>query len=539
MSIIKCPKCGNNCDDNSKFCGGCGYPISAYIDGLKKSNESKGVTFIGNGIPTSNNNNNDEKYEYNSMPNQNVKKPKPGNAIVMWIFVGLMAFATFTSMVLEGWASAVIFAFLALFISPLRNKLPINFSKGAVIAIGIVGYIIASMLFPKTTDSEKEYADNSTNLETAEQVVTVADAQEDVDNNVASTENSEDSKEKEDEFLVLPYPDETEIIDVDDFKSFYKNYSDGDDGKWYRINAPVYSVEDGEIIIHEDLGKILGMITVHFADASATDSLHVGDEVSFVAHSKYKFMNMLSMESAYLQNASETANTIYDDQVVIINDYVFFYTNYDSHDIGKNIQITAKVDSIDDSNITIKEGLPDKTLSMIVAYLADGESTGNYKAGDTVTFYGKAGSKMGRSLLIDDAHIGESPLSNRINYEDSESYEKKVEESQKEIEYIKVTVKTMLDDMDSNPVTAKEKYIDQYLEVTGVVCDIAGNGKRIDIGTSKNSTLNSVFCSLKDSAQIEKVKQISNGDSITVRGKCFQAGKILGYGLDDVEIISN
>ena len=352
------------------------------------------------------------------------------------------------------------------------------------------------------------------------------------------TEVSETEENGEQEYDVLPLPNDEEIIVIEDYKQFYQDYQNGDDGKWYKITLPVYSVEDDHLIIHDDLGKILGMYCVYLADPSVTKTIHRGDNVTVIALSDYKKLNILSMYSAYVESVEETANTIYDDQVIIINDYVFFYEHYDSPDIGKMVQITAKVDSADEVNLTIKEGLPDSLTSMIVAYLADGEEVVGINSGDTVTFYGRTSSKFGKSLTLEDVHIGESDCKNKVIYEESDSYKIKLEESQAEIEYMKCTVKTMLDDMSDNPVRAKEKYEDQFLEVTGVVCDISGNGKRIDLGLSKNSTLDSIMCMLDESTEINKVKKISNGDTITIRGKCSHAGKTLGYSVSNTEIIS-
>lgn len=549
MATIKCPKCGATCEDTVKFCSNCAYPISVYVEGLKnrKNNEVQpggGVeptpverTVYNNDNPVNN------SAPMNNIPVKNIPPKKSNSQVWTWIFVVFAGMTALTALARGAWLSFLIFTLLALFISPLRKKLSIDLPKGAVIAIGIVLYILGAAFYSggakNVTEEVNEVVYEETEIEeVAETPASTEDStMEEVVEETAEEAADEKEPEDEEEIVVLPFPSDDEITDVDDYKAFYKDYADGDDEKWFRITVPVYSVSDGRIIAHDDLGKILGMISIRFADPAVTEGIHINDNVTVVAYSKYKFMNTLFLQSAYLENAEETANSIHDDEVVIIDDYVFFYNNYDSHDIGKTVQITAPAESIDSNNITIKEGLPDTMTTMIVAYWADDEDIGSLKAGDTVTFYGKASSKIGKSLTIDDAHVGEAPFSNSVTFEESDSYQQKVEESQKEIEYTKVTVKQMLDDMDSNPVRAKDTYENQYLEVTGVVCDIAGNGKSIDLGTSKNSTLDSILCILKESSEIEKVKSISNGDMITVRGKCYQVGKVLGYGLTDCKIV--
>ena len=87
-------------------------------------------------------------------------------------------------------------------------------------------------------------------------------------------------------YKVFPYPDEADITNVDDYKSFYRNYKSAYNQNWYRMTMPVYSVSGNSIIVHDDLHKALGMISVEFAEPNATSSLRRGDEVTVVALSK-------------------------------------------------------------------------------------------------------------------------------------------------------------------------------------------------------------------------------------------------------------
>lgn len=332
----------------------------------------------------------------------------------------------------------------------------------------------------------------------------------------------------------LPYPDESKITNVDDYKSFYRNYKSSYNQNWYRITMPVYGVSGNSIIVHDDLNKILGMISVEFAEPGATSAIRRGDEVTVVAMSDMKILGTLMMYSGYLDGMQKTANSIVDGQVIVIDDYVSFAQKYDSHDIGKIVQITAKVESVGESGFDIEEGFPDDITSGITVTLADGETTKGIKDGDTVTFVGETHSQLWNKLYIDDAHIGAANGDNVVNYTDTEAYAEK----NKPKTYTQCTVSQMVSDMKNNPMSAKDRYLDKDLQVTGVITKINSKGKNFYIGVNSSSgTSESVYCSVETEEQRQKLMNLSKGNNVTVRGRCYAAGEWLGYSLELDDIL--
>lgn len=106
-------------------------------------------------------------------------------------------------------------------------------------------------------------------------------------------------------------------------------------------------------------------------------------------------------------------------------------------------------------------------------------------------------------------------------------------EEEPAIEYQEVSVETLFDALESNAVTASDTYKNQYIAVTGVLGTIDSDGSYFGVeSTNDNYMFQSVTCYIKDNEQLEKVKTLSKGDSITVKGKVTDVGEVLGYYLD-------
>ncbi len=109
------------------------------------------------------------------------------------------------------------------------------------------------------------------------------------------------------------------------------------------------------------------------------------------------------------------------------------------------------------------------------------------------------------------------------------------EEKQEEpaIEYQDVSVETLFDELDNNAINASDTYKDQYLSITGVLGTIDSDGSYFALESSNdNYIFQSVSCYIKNDEQLEKVKTLSKGDTITVKGKITDVGEVLGYSLD-------
>jgi len=356
-----------------------------------------------------------------------------------------------------------------------------------------------------------------------------------IDQEEAIDIEDEESDVSEDEIThkVFPYPDESEITNVDDYKSFYRNYKSDYNQNWYRIKMPVYSVSGNSITVRDELHKVFGNISVELAEPGAASAIRKGDEVTVVAISRGKILGTLIMYSGYLDGMQKTANSVVDGQVIVIDDYVSFAQKYDSYDSGKTVQITAKVQSVTERGFSIDEGFPDDMTSGISVELASGEPVDSIKEGDTVTFVGRTDSKMFNLLFIKDAHIGAAKGENVVNYTQTESYAEK----NKPKTYTQCTVSQMVSDMDNNPMSAKDRYLDKDLQITGIITKIDSKGKNFYIGVSSSSGLSdSVYCSVETEDQRQKLMNLSKGNSVTVRGNCYSARELLGYSirLDDI-----
>lgn len=117
----------------------------------------------------------------------------------------------------------------------------------------------------------------------------------------------------------------------------------------------------------------------------------------------------------------------------------------------------------------------------------------------------------------------------------NEQSEAATEEKQEEpkIEYQDASVETLFDELDNNAMNASDNYKGQYLSITGVLGTIDSNGSYFSLESDNdNYMFQSVTCYIQNDEQLEKVKTLSKGDTITVKGKVTDVGEVLGYYLD-------
>lgn len=100
-------------------------------------------------------------------------------------------------------------------------------------------------------------------------------------------------------------------------------------------------------------------------------------------------------------------------------------------------------------------------------------------------------------------------------------------------EYIKVTVDELKKALDDNPMRAKETYKNAYIEVTGKLDNIDASEKYISlIGANDWVSFVGAQCYTKNDYQKAQVREMNNGDMITLRGKCTYVGEIMGFQID-------
>ena len=136
--------------------------------------------------------------------------------------------------------------------------------------------------------------------------------------------------------------------------------------------------------------------------------------------------------------------------------------------------------------------------------------------------------EKGATLTLTLGHITEEKAAE----EKAEADARKAEE-RASIDYVSVSASQLVDDLNANAMTAKEKYKDGYYRVTGVVSNIDASGKYIDLdpeGAAYNFTF--IQCYLNDEAAKDAVRQISKGDIVTICGQITDVGEVLGYSID-------
>ncbi len=109
-------------------------------------------------------------------------------------------------------------------------------------------------------------------------------------------------------------------------------------------------------------------------------------------------------------------------------------------------------------------------------------------------------------------------------------------EEEKDIEYNKVDIQAMYDDLENNPAAASEKYKNTYIEFSGSMDVIDSDLAYIGVMPTEGFHIVSVRCNLKDDTQKDFVKNATKGDVVTVKGKCTEVGEILGYTVDVKEL---
>ena len=107
-----------------------------------------------------------------------------------------------------------------------------------------------------------------------------------------------------------------------------------------------------------------------------------------------------------------------------------------------------------------------------------------------------------------------------------------------QIQYEKVDLQEMLDELDTNALRAEEKYQDKYIEITGRIEVFDSDGKYIAIVPCDASklSLDTVQCRLADPTHKTFLLEKNVGDVVTIKGKVISIGEVLGYSVKIAEI---
>ena len=103
-----------------------------------------------------------------------------------------------------------------------------------------------------------------------------------------------------------------------------------------------------------------------------------------------------------------------------------------------------------------------------------------------------------------------------------------------EKEYQKVDLQTMMDELDENAMRAESKYQNAYIEITGQIASFDSDGYYITVEPIGAGEWNfkTIMCYIKKSEQKEFLVEKSVGDTVTIKGKIFSIGEVLGYSMN-------
>ena len=101
-------------------------------------------------------------------------------------------------------------------------------------------------------------------------------------------------------------------------------------------------------------------------------------------------------------------------------------------------------------------------------------------------------------------------------------------EVKEEVTYTAIDMNTLMNDLESNPANAKNKYEDQYFEVTGYVDVIDSDGKYFSIRNDNEYSIIGLQVSV-DKEDKDFINNLQIGQQITVKVKITDVGEVLGY----------
>ncbi len=194
---MKCPKCGNECREDMKFCSNCGYPISVYMEGVKHNTDVRNNSVTQN-IKPNDNPRPIPQYQNTGNAVPYYKKNLSAIEVVKWILMGIFGVATLISISQGLVLKSILLLCFVLLLSPIRDQLPIKLSSMQYSVVMFVLFMLI-MVAPgnkRTNDDEpqaNESVDNQVDLEaeTEEQEQIADDNIEDMQDNEEPVEEIE------------------------------------------------------------------------------------------------------------------------------------------------------------------------------------------------------------------------------------------------------------------------------------------------------------------------------------------------------------
>lgn len=109
----------------------------------------------------------------------------------------------------------------------------------------------------------------------------------------------------------------------------------------------------------------------------------------------------------------------------------------------------------------------------------------------------------------------------------------------KPVEYTTVEIDTLLDELSANAYNAQQKWKGKHVAIeNGIVSTIDASGKYFAIESTDDSYfLESIRVDIPENIRSEVMSSISDGASVTVKGKITDVGEIMGYSVDADDVI--
>ena len=107
-----------------------------------------------------------------------------------------------------------------------------------------------------------------------------------------------------------------------------------------------------------------------------------------------------------------------------------------------------------------------------------------------------------------------------------------------EVNYEKIELRQMLDDLDANALKAEKTYQNKYVEVVGKITNFDSDGSYINIEPVNADAWNfdTVMCKIKNDKQRNFLMEKEVGDIVTIKGQITSIGEFLGYTIKIAEV---
>ena len=92
----------------------------------------------------------------------------------------------------------------------------------------------------------------------------------------------------------------------------------------------------------------------------------------------------------------------------------------------------------------------------------------------------------------------------------------------------------MVSELHDNALSANQKYLDQYVSISGKINVIDSSGNYFSICAMDNNfafLTDNILCEITDNSQLDTISSLSIGDFIIVEGQIDSVGEVIGYHL--------